>query len=175
MYDKPRQRIKKQRHYFVSKVHLVSYVFSSSRVWMWELDYKVSWASKDWCFWTVVLERTLESPLDCKEIKSVNPKGNQYWIFIGKTDAEAPILLVPEVKICLIRRDPAGKDWRHEEKDDRGGDGRIASLTQWTWVWASSRSWCGLGSLVCCSSWHYIELNTTEQLNWLIDWLIPSP
>ena len=95
------------------------YGFSSSHVWMWELDYKESWAPKNWCFWTVVLEKTLESPLDCKEIKPVNPKGNQPWIFIGRTDAEAetPIFWPPEVKSWLIWKDPdAGKDWRPEEK-----------------------------------------------------------
>ena len=96
-----------------------SYGFSSSYVWRWELDYKASWASKNWCFWTVVLEKTLESPLDCKEIQPVNPKGNQPWIFIGNTDAEAetPILWPPDVKNWLIGKDPdAGKDWQWEEK-----------------------------------------------------------
>ena len=91
----------------------------SSHVWMWELDYKESWALENWCFWTVVLEKTLESPFDCKEIKPVNPKGNQSWIFIGRTDAKAgtPILWPPDVKNWLIGKDPdAGKDWRWEEK-----------------------------------------------------------
>ena len=88
----------------------------SSHVWMWELDYKESWAPKNWCFWMVVLEKTLESPLDCKEIKPVNPKGNQLWMFIGRTNAEAPILLSSDAK-SRLRRDPdAGKDWRREEK-----------------------------------------------------------
>ena len=96
-----------------------SYDFSSSHVWMWELDYKESWAPKNWCFWTVMLDKTLESPLGCKEIKSVNPKRNQPWIFIGRTDAEAeiPILWPPDVKNWLIGKDPdAGKDCRWEEK-----------------------------------------------------------
>ena len=96
-----------------------SYVFSSSHVWMWELDYKESWALNNWCFWTVVLEKTLESPLDCKEIQPVHPKGNQSWIFIGRTDAEAeaPILWLPDAKGWLIRKHPdARKDWRQEEK-----------------------------------------------------------
>ena len=96
-----------------------SYGFSSSHVWMWELDYKESWAPKNWCFWTVVLEKTLESPLDCKEIKSVNPKGNQSWIGIGRTDAEAeaPILWPSDAKNWLIWKDTdAGKDLRREEK-----------------------------------------------------------
>ena len=114
-YDQPRQH-KKQRHYFVSKVlSSQSYCFSSSRVWMWELGYKESWASKNWCFWTVVLEKTLESSLDCKEIQPVHPKGYQSWIFIGKTDVEAetPKLWPPDAKNLLIWKDPdAGKHWR---------------------------------------------------------------
>ena len=96
-----------------------SYGFPSHHVWIWELDHKESWALKDWCFWAVVLEKTLESPLDCKEIKPVNPKGNQSWIFIGRTDAEAetPILWPPNAKNCLTGKEfDAGKDWRQEEK-----------------------------------------------------------
>ena len=104
----------------LTKVHLFqSYGFSSSHVWMWELDHKESWVLKNWCFWTVVLEKTLESPLDCKEIQPVHPKGNQSWIFIRKTDAEAeiPILWPPNAKNWLIGKDPdAGKDWGQEEK-----------------------------------------------------------
>ena len=93
-----------------------SYGFSSSHVWMWEVDHKESWAPKNWCFWTVVLEKTLDSPLDYK-MKPVNPKGNHSWIFIGRTNAEAPILWPPDVKNWLIRKDSdAGKDWRREEK-----------------------------------------------------------
>ena len=89
-YDQPRQRIKKQRHYFANKgPSSQSYGFSSSHIWMWEMDYKESWVLKNWCFWTVVLEKTLESPLNCKGIKPVHPKGNQSWVFIGRTDAEA--------------------------------------------------------------------------------------
>ena len=94
--------------------------FSSSQVWMWELDYKESWAPKNWCFWTVVLENTLESPLDCKEIQSVHLKGNQSWIFIGRTDAEAetPVLWPSDEKNWLIGKDSdAGKDWRWKEKE----------------------------------------------------------
>ena len=118
--DQPRQHVKKQRHYFASKgPSSQSYGFSSSQVWMWELDYKESWTLKNWCFWTVVLEKTLESPLDGKEVKLVSPKGNQSWIFIGRTDdkAETPILWPPDVKSWFIWKDPdAGKDWRWEEK-----------------------------------------------------------
>ena len=104
-YDQPRQHIKKQRHYFVNKgPSSQGYGFSSSHVWVWELDYKKSWVLKNWCFWTVVLEKTLESPLDCKEIQPVHPKGNQSWVFIGRTDAEAetPKLWLPDVKGGLV-------------------------------------------------------------------------
>ena len=111
--------LKSQRHYFANKgPSCQSYGFSSSHVWMWELDYKESWAPKNWCFWTVVLEKTLESLLNCKEIQPVHPKGNQSWIFIGRTDAEAetPILWPPDVKSQVIWKDPdAGKDWRWEK------------------------------------------------------------
>ena len=119
-YDKPSQHIKKQRSYFTIKgPYNQSYFISSSHVWMWELGHKQSWVLKNWCFWIVVLEKTLESPLDCQEIQLVRPKGNQSWIFIGSTDAEAetPILWPPDAKNWLIWKDPdAGKDWGQEEK-----------------------------------------------------------
>ena len=125
-YDQPRQHIQKQRHYFANKVlPSQGYGFSSGHVWMWELDYKESWTQKNWCFWTVVLEKALESPLDCKEIQPVNPKGNQSWIFVGRTDAEAetPILWPADVKNWLIWKDPdAGKDWKQEEKGMTEGE-----------------------------------------------------
>ena len=115
-YDKNRQHIKKQRHYFTNKgPSSPTYGFSSSHALMWELDDKESWALKNWCFWTVMLEETLESPLDCKEIKPVHLEGNQSWIFIGRTDikAETPILWPPDLKNWLIWKDSdAGKDWR---------------------------------------------------------------
>ena len=118
-YDQPRRHIKKQRHYFVYKgLSSQGYGFSNSYVWMWELDYKESWVQKNWCFWTLVLEKALESPLDCKEIQPVHPK-DQSWVFIGRTDAEAetPILWPPDVKSWLSWKDPdAGKDWGQEEK-----------------------------------------------------------
>ena len=110
--------IKKQRYYFANKGSSSrSHVFSSSHVWMWELDHKESWALKNWCFWTVVLEKTLESRLDCKEIKAVNPEGNEPWILLGRTDAEAEasILWLPDVKSQLIRKDPDARKeggWR---------------------------------------------------------------
>ena len=116
-YDQPRQLIKKQRHYFASKgPSTQSFGFSSGHVWMWELDYRESWGPKNWCFWTVLLEKTLEGPLDSKEI---HPKGSQSWIFTGRTEAEAetPILWPPDEKYWLIWKDPdARKDWRQEEK-----------------------------------------------------------
>ena len=119
-YDKPGQHIQKLRHYFADKgPSSQSYGFSISHVWMWELDHKESWALKNWYFWIVVLEKTLESPLDCKEIKPVNSKGNQSWIFIGRTDAEAeaPIIWPPDSKNWLIGKDSdARKDWGQEEK-----------------------------------------------------------
>ena len=118
-YDQPRQHIKKQRHYFANKgPSSQRYGFSSSQVWMW-VDYKESWALKNWCFWTVLLEKTLESPLDCKEVQPVHPKGDHSWVFIGRSDieAETPILWSPDAKSWLIWKDPnAGKDWGQVEK-----------------------------------------------------------
>ena len=116
-----KQHIKKQRHYFANQglLYHQSYGFSSSHVWMWELKHKESWALKNWSFWTVMLEKTLKSPLDCKEIKPVNPKEDKSWIFIGRTDAESEALILwpPDAKSQLIRKDPdAEKDWRQEEK-----------------------------------------------------------
>ena len=112
--------IKTQRHYFADKgLSSQSYGFSSRHVWMRELDHKVNWAPKNWCCWTAELEKTLESPLDCKEIQPVHPKGDQSWVFIGRTDAEAetPVCWPPDTKSWLIWKDPdAGKDWRQEKK-----------------------------------------------------------
>ena len=126
------------------------YGFSSSHVWMWEVDHKKSWAPKNWCFWTVVLEKTPESPLYSKEIQPVHPKGDKSWVFIGRTDVEAetPILWPSDAKSWLIWKDPA---WCWErlkargEGDNRGWDGWMASLTQWTWVWVNSGSWWWTG------------------------------
>ena len=143
IYAQTRQHIKKQRYYFAdNSPSIQSYCFSSSHVWMWELNHKKSWAPKNWCFflkkilfWTVVLEKTLESPLDSKEIKPVNSKGNQSWIFIGRTDveAEAPASGCEELihwkRLWCWGRLKAGG-----EGDDRGWDGWMASLTQWIWV-----------------------------------------
>ena len=171
-FDQPRQHIKKQRHYFADKgSSSQSYSFSSSHVWMWELDYKESWALKNWCFWTVVLEKTLESPLDCKEIQPVHPKEDQSWIFVGRTDAEAetPILWPSDVKNWLIWKDPdAGKDWRQEEKRMTGDEmvGWHHQLDGQEFEQAPEVD-DGQGSQVCCSPWCCKESDTTEWLTWL--------
>ena len=142
-----------------------SYGFSSSHVWMWELDYKESWVPKNWCFWTVVL-KTLESPLDCKEIQLVHPKRNQSGIFIGRTDAEAetPILWSPDAKNWLIWKDPdAGKDWRQEEKGTTEDE-----MVGWHhWLKGHEfRVGDGQGDLAWCRPWGHKESDMTEQLNW---------
>ena len=159
--DKPRHHIKKQRHHFADKgPYSQNCGFSSSHVWMWELDHRESWALKNWCFRIVVLKKTLESPLDCKEIQPVNPKENQPWIFIGRTDAEAevPILWPSDVKYQLIGKTlMLGKI---EGKMRRGWQ-RMVSLTQWTWVWANSEDGEGQGSLACYSPWGSKESDMT--------------
>ena len=145
----PRQCIKKQRDYFADKGQSSqSYGFTSSHIWMWELDHKERWALKNWCFWILLLEKTLESPLDCK-MKPANPKGNQSWIFIGRTDAEAETLILwpPDAKNWLIWKGPdVGERLKvGGEGEDRGWDGWMASPTGWTWVWARSGSWWWTG------------------------------
>ena len=169
-YDKPSQCIKKQRHHFADKdLYDASYGFSSSHVWMWELDHKESWELKNWCFWNVVWEKTLESPLGCKEIKPVNPKGNQPWIFIRRTDAEAeaPILWPPDMKSWVIGKDPdTGKDRGHEEKgateNEMIGWHHWLSGHEFEQTVADSE---GRGSLAWCSPWSHKESDMTEQLN----------
>ena len=164
--DKSRQLIKKQRHYFTDKgPSSQSYGFSRSHVRMWELDHKESWAPKNWCFWTVVLEKTLESPLDCKEIQTVHPKGNQSWIFIGKTDAEAeiPIFWPPDAKNWLIWKDPdAGKDGRQKEKgateDEMVGWHPWINGHKFKQTLGDSE---GQRSLACCNPWGHKESGTT--------------
>ena len=144
-YDQPRQHIKKQRHCFANKGPSgQGYGFSSVHVWMWELDYKESWTPKNWCFWSVELKKTLESPLDGKEIQPVHPNGDQSWMFIGWADAEAetPILWPPDAKSLLIWKYPDVRTLKAGgEGDTRGWDSWMASLTQWTWVWVNSGSW----------------------------------
>ena len=149
-----------------------NYSFSSSHVWMWELDYKESWVLKNWCFWTLVLEKTLQSPLDCMEIKLVNCKWNQSWIFIGRMMLKLKLQSLAtwceelthwKRPRCWARLRAGG------EGDDRGWDGWIASLTQWTWAWASSGSWWWTGKPGVLQSMGHKELDTTERLNWI--WL----
>ena len=163
-YDKPRQCIRKQRHHFDG--------FSSSHVWMWEVDHKEVWVLKNWCFQTVVFEKTLEGPLDSKEIKPVNPKGNQSWILIGRTDAEAPILWPPDVRSPLIEGDPdAGKNRRQEEKgtteDEIVGWHHRPNGLEFEQTLRDSE---GQGSLACFSLWGRKESDTTEQLNNKLWW-----
>ena len=137
---------------------------------MWELDYKESWAWRNWCFWAVVLEKTLESPLDCKEIQPVHPQGDKSWVFIGRTDAKAetPILWPPDAKSWLIRKDPdAGKDWKQEEKGMMEDEtvGWHHQLDGHGFGWAPGVG-DGQVGLVCCGSWGCKELDMTEWLNW---------
>ena len=162
--------LKKQRHYFVSKgPSSQGYGFPSSHVWMWDLDYKKSCMPKNWCFWTVALEKTLESPFNCKEIQPVHPKGHQSWVFIGRSDVEAetPILWPPDVKSWLIWKDPdAAKDWGQEEKETTENEmvGLHHRLNGHGFGWTPGVG-DGQGSLVCCGSWGCKELDMTELLN----------
>ena len=168
-YDKPRQHIKKQRHHFADKgPYGQSYGFSNSCVWLWELDHKEDWAPKNWCFWTVVLEMTLESPLDSKKIKPANSKGNQPWIFIGRNDAEAQALVhwlqMRCEELTHWKRHWCWKNLRAGEGGDRGWDVWMASPTQWTQVWANSGRWWRIGNLVFCHSWGC--KSQTQLSNW---------
>ena len=162
-YDKSRQHIEKKRHYFANKgLSSQSYGFSSSHIWMWKLDRKEGWALKNLCFWTVVLEKTLESPLDCKEIQSIHPKGNQSWIFIERIDAEAetPVLWPPDVKNWLIGKDPdAGKDWRRRQKEDEmvGGHHWLAGHDFEQAPGVGN----GQEALACCNPWGCRESEMT--------------
>ena len=161
-YDKPRQHVKKQRHHFADKgPYSQSYCFSSSDVWVWELDYKKGWGPKNWCIWTTVLEKTLKRPLDSKEIKPVNPKGNQPWIFIWRTDAEAEAPIFGPRKEPIIGKDSdARKDWGQEEKgateDEMVGWHHCLSghsMDTQTEFKQILRDSGGQGSLACCSAW----------------------
>jgi len=166
--------LKNQRYYFVNKgPSSQDYGFSCGHVWMWELDCEESWALNNWCFWTVVLEKTLESPLDCKEIQHVHPKGDQSWVFIGKTDADAetPILCPPHAKSWLIGKDPdAGRDWGQEKKGKTEDEmaGWHQQLDAHEFGWTSGVGY-GQGGLVCCDSWGRKESDMTERLNWTED------
>ena len=168
-YDKNREHIKKQRHYFVNKgPSSQGYGFSSGHVWMWELDYKASWVLKNWCFWTVVLEKTLEHPLDCKAIKLGKPKGNQSWICIGRTDAEAetPILWPPDAKSWLIGKDPdAGKDWGQEEKGTTKDE-----MIGWHHQLNGHEFEQALGVGDGQEAWHASVHEVTKSWTWLSNW-----
>ena len=169
--------ILKTETYFVTKGPFSQgYGFSGSCVWMWELDYKESWAPKNWLFWTVVLEKTPETPLDCKEIQPVPPKGDQSWVFIGNTDVEAetPILWPPDGKEELTH---LKRPWCWErlraggEGDNRGWDVWVASLTQWTLIWVDSRSWWWTGRPGVLQSMRLqrVRNNWVTKLNWILD------
>ena len=165
------QHIKKQRYYFADK-HLSSqsYGFSGSHVWMWELDH--SWGPKNWCFWTVVLEKTLESRLDCKGIKPIHPKWNESWIFIGRPDAEVPTW-PPDAKNFFIGKDPDAEiSWRQEEKgtteDEMVGCHHQLNGHEFE---QGLEVVDGQGLLACCSPWGCEQSDTAEQLNWTVCWL----
>ena len=167
--DQPRQHIKKQRHYFANKgPSSQSY---GSHVWMWELDHKESWVLKNWCFWTRVLEKALESPLDWKQIQPVHPKGNQSWIYIWRTNAEAetPILWLPDAKNWVIGKDPdSGNDWRQEKRtteDEMVGWHHRLNGHEFEWAPGGGDR---QGGLMCCSrTWDHEESDMTERFSWL--------
>ena len=153
------------------------YGFSSGHVWMWELDCEERWAWKNWCFWTVVLEKTLDSPLDCKKIQPVHPKGDQSWVFTGRNDvkAETPVLWPPHVKSWLIGKNhDAGRDWGQENKGTTEDE-----MPGWHhWLDGHESEWTpgvgdGQGGLVCCDSWGHKESDTTEWVNW-VNWIYSS-
>ena len=170
-YDQPRQHVEKQRYYFADKgLSSQGYGFSSGHVWMWELDCEESWALKNWCFWTVVLEKTLESPLDHKEIQLVHSKVDQSWVFIGRTDAKAetPILWPPHEKSWLTGKDSdAGRDWGQEEKwtteDEMAGWHHQLDGREFEWTPGVAD---GQGGLARCDSWGRKDSDRTEPLNW---------
>ena len=168
----------KSRHYCANKgLSSQGYGFSSGHAWMWELDCEESWVPKNWCFWTVVLEKTLESPLDCKEIQPVHSEGDQPWDFFGRNDAiaETPVLWPPHVKSWLIGKDSdAGRDWGQEEKgtteDEMAGWHHQLNGREFEWTPGVGD---GQGGLACCNSWGCKELDMTERLNWTeLNWLI---
>ena len=163
--------LRKSKCYFPNKgPSSQGYGFSSSRVWMWEKDYEESWAPKNWCFWTVVLEKTLESPLDCNEIQTVHSKGDKPWDFFGRNDAKAetPVHWPPHAKSWLIGKDSdAGRDWGQKEKrtteDEMAGWHHRLNGRAFEWTPGVGN---GQGGLACCDSWGHKESDTTERLNW---------
>ena len=168
-----------KRHYFANKgLSSQSYGFSSSHVWMWELDYKESWALKNWCFWTVVLKEMLDSPLECKGIQPVHPKGNQSWIFTGRTDAEAETLILwpPDAKSWLIWKDPdAGKDWGQEEKGTTDNEmvgwyHRLKDLSLSKLQWWTRRPGMLQSMVLQSQMW----LSDWTELNWSVCCLVFS-
>ena len=166
-YGQLRQHIKKQRHYFANKgPSSQGYGISSSHVWMWELDYKESWAPKNRCFWTVVLEKTLESPLDCKEIQTVHPKRDQSWIFIGRTDVEVEtlILWLPDAKSWLIGKYPdAGKDWGQEKGTTED------EMVGWHhWLNGHGFRWTGRPGLLRFMGLQRVRNDWVTELNWTL-------
>ena len=169
-YNKPRQHIKKQRHYFANKAHLVKPMVFLVAMYGCESWIIKKAELKNWCFWTIVLEKTLENPLDCKEIQPVHSKGDQSWVFIGRTDdeAEAPIFWPPYAKSWLIRKDPdAGKDWREEEKGTT--EDEIVGWHYWldaNEIEQAPRVGDGQGNLTCCSPTGHKKSDMTEWLNW---------
>ena len=170
-YDQPRQHIKKQRHYFANwGPSSQGYGFPSSHVWMWELDCEEGWAPKNWCFGTGVLKKTLESPLDCKVIQPAYPKGDQSWVFIGRSDAEAetPILWAPHAKSWLTGKDfDAERDWGQEEKgtieDEMAGWHHRLDRHEFEWTPGVGD---GQGGLACCNSLGCKESDSTERVTW---------
>ena len=165
-YDQPRWHIQKQRHYLTNKgPSSQGYGFSSSHVWMWKLDCEEGWVPKNWSFWTVLLEKTLENPLDCKEIQPVHSKGDQSWVFFGRNDAKAeiPVLWPPHAKSWLIGKDSdAGRDWGPEEDEMVGRYHRL-DAHEFGWTLGVGD---GQGGLACCDSLGHKESDTTERLNW---------
>ena len=172
-YDQARQHIKKQRHYFANKgLSSQSYGFSSSCVWMWELDHKESWAQKNWCFWTVVLEKTLESPLDCKRsnqsiLKEISPECSLEGLMLKlKLQSFGHLMRRADSFEKTLMGERLKEGW---EGDDRGWGGWMVSLTQWTWVWVNFRSWWCTGRPDVLQSMGS-QLDMTERLNWT-DWM----
>ena len=170
-YDKARWHIQKQRHHFADKgLSSQGYGFSSGHIWMWELDCEEGWTLKNWCFWSVVLEKTLEGPLDCKEIQPVHSEGDQPWDFFGRNDAKAetPVLWPPHAKCWLTGKDfDAGRNWGQEEKgttkDEMAGWHHWLDVCESEWTLGDGDGQGGLGG---CDSWGRKESDMTERLNW---------